>query len=78
MGEAGIKDVPAPHIQPELLEKIKDQTKHIFSHVDLDHPALKEIFRISVEHRSRNGNSEKEVPIPINGASVIKSDIQHR
>jgi HD-like signal output (HDOD) protein len=74
-GEAGIKDVPAPHIQPELLEKIEDQTKHIFSHVDLDHPALKEIFRISVEHRSRNGNSEKEVPIPINGASVIKSDI---
>ena len=71
-GEIGIKDVPAPHIQPELLEKIKDKTLTIFSHVDLDHPAIKEIFRLSVEYRSRNGNSEKEAPLPKNASPAKK------
>jgi HD-like signal output (HDOD) protein len=75
-GEVGIKDAPVQHIEPELLEKIREKTQHIFSHVDLEHPALKEIFRLSIEYRSRNGHSEKEAPIPVNGAPGKKSDLQ--
>jgi HD-like signal output (HDOD) protein len=71
-GEIGIKDDPQPQIQPELLEKIKDNTRYLFSHVDLDHPAIREIFRLSVEHRSRNGNSAKEMPLPKNGSPLNK------
>ena len=63
-GEIGIKDMPAQHIQPELLEKIKNRTSYIFSRADMDHPAIKEIFRLAVEYRSLNGYSETEAPLP--------------
>ena len=61
-GEVGIKDKPEPHIHPELIEKIKDKTTQMFSLVDMDHPAIKEIFRISVDYRSRNNVSQKDTP----------------
>jgi HD-like signal output (HDOD) protein len=44
-------------INPELLKKTEDHTKRIFKNVDLDHPAAKEIFKLSVSYRSRNGRS---------------------
>ena len=61
-GEVGVEDSPEPHIRPELIEKIKDKTTRIFGLVDIDHPAIKEIFRLSVDYRSRNNVSEKESP----------------
>ena len=51
-GDIGIKDKPELHINPELIEKTKEKLKPIFVHVDLDHPAIKEIFRLSVEYRT--------------------------
>jgi hypothetical protein len=41
------------NIDPDKLEEITEETKHMFKHVDLSHPALKELFRISILHRSR-------------------------
>jgi HD-like signal output (HDOD) protein len=48
-------------IDPNKLEEITEETKHMFKHVDLSHPALKELFRISILHRSRQeiNNDEK-------------------
>lgn len=40
-------------IDPNKLKKIIEQTKRVFKHVDLSHPALKELFRISILHRSQ-------------------------
>ncbi|MBW2408521.1 MAG: HDOD domain-containing protein [Deltaproteobacteria bacterium] len=74
-GEIGIRDIPVPHIQPELIEKIEKKTLYAFSHVDMEHPAIKELFRLSVEHRSHNGNSEKEMPLPAYGSS--KKEMNH-
>ena len=61
-GEVGVKDSPEPHIRPELIEKIKDKTTQMFGLADMDHPAIKEIFRLSVDYRSRNNVSQKESP----------------
>jgi HD-like signal output (HDOD) protein len=54
------KDEPHPHDNSETIEKTKERLKYIFSHVDLMHPAVKEIFRLSVEYRSINDVALKE------------------
>lgn len=50
----GSVDVEKTDIDPELVAKIHDNTKHIFRKTDLNHPAMAEIFRLSVEHRSKH------------------------
>lgn len=62
IGDIGHKNRPEPYVQPELIEKIRDKTLSKFSRADMDHPALKEIFRLSVDYRSRNNVAEKEKP----------------
>lgn len=41
------------NIDPDKLEKITEETKHMFKHVDLSHPAIHELFRMSILHRSQ-------------------------
>ena len=47
-----LKDERQPHDSSETIEKTKERVKYLFSYVDLEHPAVKEIFRLSVEYRS--------------------------
>ena len=49
-GSADLADVD---IDPELAEKIYEDTKGIFNNTDLSHPAMAEIFRLSIEHRNK-------------------------
>lgn len=76
-GEVGKKEEVTPHVEPELLKEIKERTRHVFSRVDMDHPAIKEIFRLAVEQRSQNGTSEKEGPLPTKGAPSTKLNHQN-
>ncbi len=76
-GEVGKKEEVTPHVEPELLKKSKERTRHVFSRVDMDHPAIKEIFRLAVEQRSLNANSEKQGPLPTNGAPSRKLNHQN-
>ena len=73
-GSNGNKKPSASPASPERVEKIKENTKNIFRFVDLEHPAIKEIFRISVDFRSKYQLSEdetginlSEIDIPQNG-----------
>ncbi|MGD9083326.1 MAG: HDOD domain-containing protein [Desulfobacterales bacterium] len=59
-GSNGDKSPSSGTASPESLEKIKENTKNLFRHVDLEHPAIKEIFRISVEFRSKHNLDESE------------------
>jgi hypothetical protein len=70
-GAIGLKDKPESLVNPELIETTEDKIKPIFAHVDLDHPEIKEIFRLSIEHRSRNHVLEKEA------ALALKPDSQN-
>ena len=45
----------------ERIERTKERLKYIFSHNDLKHPAVKEIFGLSVKYRSRNDRIEDEI-----------------
>jgi HD-like signal output (HDOD) protein len=51
-GDNGDKEKSKPNFDPEQIEKIKERTQQVFSHTDLDHPAIKEIFRLSVLFRN--------------------------
>ncbi len=62
-GNNGSKDTSAGPADPELIEKTKENTQHLFRHVDLEHPAIKEIFRISILFRSKYNLSEKDKTI---------------
>jgi HD-like signal output (HDOD) protein len=53
-GDCGLKDEPQTLLNPEQIKKTGEEIKYIFSHNDLNHPAIAEIFRLSVDYRSRN------------------------
>ena len=55
----------------ETIEKTKERLEYIFSHNDLEHPAVKEIFRLSVKYRSRNDRIEKEEKLATNQKKPI-------
>jgi len=44
---------PETVLDPEHFKRVAEDTKPLFKHVDLKHPAIKEIFRLSVMCRSR-------------------------
>lgn len=68
-GSNGNRQAPANPHDPEAIEKIKKATMGLFCHVDLEHPAIEEIFRISVLFRSKNNLSEEE-----NGINLAEVD----
>ncbi len=59
-GNNGNKITSDGNVDPEQIEKIKEYTHNLFCHADLEHPALKEIFRISVQFRSKHSFPCKE------------------
>lgn len=59
-GNNGSKNAVASDLDPKKNEIIKDTTMDLFRHADLEHPALKEIFRIAVQFRSEHSFAEKE------------------
>jgi HD-like signal output (HDOD) protein len=75
-GNNGSKDASASPANPELVEKIKENTHNLFRHVDLEHPAIKEIFRISVLFRSKYNLSEKENTIRLSEADTRKRTVE--
>ncbi|MGI9570558.1 MAG: HDOD domain-containing protein, partial [Desulfobulbia bacterium] len=64
-GNNGGKEEAKPNLDPEQIEKIKESTLQVFSHNDLNHPAIKEIFRLSVlfrnEYTFSNTNSNVQL-----------------
>ncbi len=52
LGNNGGKEEVKPNFDPEQIEKIKESTMQVFSHTDLEHPAIKEIFGLSVLFRN--------------------------
>ncbi len=76
------KNETEPWINPELVKKIEDYTKRIFKNVDLDHPAAKEIFKISVSHRCGNGGPNTNETVDLtkcdNLVKNLQSDIREK
>ena len=55
------------NIDPDKLDRITEETKYLFKHVDLSHPVIKELFRISLLYKSRQEGNDGENFTPIRG-----------
>jgi HD-like signal output (HDOD) protein len=53
-GASNRKDKFDPELNPELVEQAKESMTNLCRHVDLEHPAMKEIFKLAVNFRCRN------------------------
>jgi len=62
-GSNSNKEASNSSVAPEQIEKIKETTLDQFRYADLDHPAIKEIFRISVLFRSKYNLAPPECKI---------------
>jgi HD-like signal output (HDOD) protein len=51
-GEPGDAAAPAHAVDPERLEKVAQETEPLFVCADRAHPAVREIFRLAVDHRA--------------------------
>jgi len=60
VGDSDVEEDPASNLDPEQIEKIKENMQYIFRHADQDHPAIKELFRLAVLTRSRQKIIETE------------------
>ncbi|MGA7142905.1 MAG: HDOD domain-containing protein [Desulfobacterales bacterium] len=64
------------HIDPDKLERITEETEFLFKHVDLSHPAIQELFRISLLHRSRQEVDNRENIAPASGDDLKAHSIR--
>ncbi len=54
VGDKDKKDGEKSPVNPEIIEAVKASAKEIFKNTDREHPAIEEIFKLSVAYRSRN------------------------
>jgi HD-like signal output (HDOD) protein len=69
--DTALKDELQLDDNSETIEKTKERLKYIFSHNDLEHPAVKEIFRLSLDYRSRHNSLAKEEKVIANQKKPI-------
>jgi len=59
-GDESHKDISDPELGSELVEQARESMLALCRHVDLEHPAIKEIFKLAVQFRCRNDLVEVE------------------
>ena len=42
----------APPLDPGYIERVRKETEFVFRYTDRDHPAIREIFTLAVNHRA--------------------------
>ncbi len=63
-------DAPDPSIDPEIIEQIKEGVKTLFCHVDLEHPAIKEVYKIAVQYRCKHNIIVGNGNFPLENQSI--------
>jgi len=75
------EETTTKEIDPELLERIEESTKYLFQHVDLEHPAMQELFRLSVLSKCRKDiyktDKKKMVDIVEDVEEELMSDLRN-
>ncbi len=75
------EEITRKEIDPELPERVKESTEYLFRHVDLGHPAMKELFRLSVLSKSRRdiyrADKKKMVDIVEDSKEKLMSDLRN-
>ena len=70
-GSNGGKEEARSDFNPEQYEEIKEITQQVFCYSDLDHPAIKEIFRLSVLFRNeyKSNNSDPNIQLDLSNTA---------
>ena len=55
--QEGSEDAP---VDPEIIEAVTSSAQEIFKNIDIEHPAIEEIFKLSVSYRSLNHSPDTE------------------
>ncbi|MBT8359285.1 MAG: HDOD domain-containing protein [Deltaproteobacteria bacterium] len=75
------EETAAKEIDAGLLERIEENTRELFHHVDLEHPAIKELFRLSVLSKSSSKiykSDKKETVDPVDDSKEeLMSDLRN-
>ena len=73
---------PDPVIDPQRMEELTEETKHDFRHTDLNHPAIKELFRLAVLSRANGNGAKEEKPLtptqPEDSPAELRPDVRKR
>jgi len=64
-GVNGDEEASAGMVTMETANRVIQNTKHLFSHQDLGHPAVKELFRQAVFYKSQSQPAGRLIPEPI-------------
>ena len=79
--ELDYEETTTKEIDPESLERIEESTKYLFHHVDLEHPAMQELFRLSVLSKYRKDtyktNKKTKVDIVEDVKEELMSDLRN-
>jgi len=62
------------HVNPEIARMVRKSTEEIFRNVDIEHPAIKNIFELSVAYRSKSYTSSLKGDIQ----PQINEDLDHK
>ncbi len=80
VGDKDQKDHEEAPLDPEIIEAVKASTREVFKNIDLKHPAIEEIFKLSVSHRSHNHSSDtkSDLRIRVNGSQEYNTGLNIR
>ena len=73
--EPDYKESAIKRIDPKSLVKIEESTKYLFRHVDLEHPAMKELFRLSVLLKSQSNIQKTDTKKPVHSVEDSKEKL---
>ena len=63
-----------PLIDPTMIEQTKKSVKALFCQMDLEHPAVKEIYRIAVQFRCKHNIVVENDNLPVDNQSIPRPD----
>jgi len=73
--EPGYEESAIKKIDPELLERIEESTRYLFRHVDLEHPAMNELFRLAVLLKSQSDIQKTDNKKLVDSAEGSKEEL---
>ena len=67
-------DTSDPLMDPAMIEQTKKSIETLYCHVDLEHPAIKEIFRIAVQFRCKHNIIVEDDNLTVDNQSIPRHD----
>ena len=67
-------DTSDPLMDPAMIEQTKKSIEALYCHVDLEHPAIKEIFRIAVQFRCKHNIIVEDDNLTVDNQSIPRHD----